>query len=487
MKVLFIYTNIDGFHYDNYHFGLATLVSVTKNLGHDTEVFILTKREDYAIFATKINDFKPDIVGFSSVSSQYMFVKDLAKMAKNILPNIITIAGGVHPTLSPDSLLETNFIDGFLMGESELALEEFLYKIDNGLPYKDTDNFAYVKDGKVIRNKLKKLVEDLDTLPIPDKDIYPYYRHSIKHTRQAPFFFTRGCPYTCTYCMNQSFADLYNRKRNYPRHRSVEPCIQEIEQVVEKYHKEIDYVFIGDDIFGPNFEWRKEFCDQYKERIWNKYNMKFMVLLRVEMCKNEKLLKVLKDAGAFRIFFGVESGDEAQRREVLDRQMTDETIYKAFANCHKNGLETLAVNIIGFPDETEEMIKRTVSLNRSLGMTHSGVNVFYPYRGTPLGDFCFENDLVDLDKFNSFSNERRESVLRFSKERNKMIMKYYNNWDSYVHPFWSQRGFQVRYKKVLRNLGIIDEVKAVYKYILKSNLINYKLPNKIGFRPGRSA
>ena len=67
--------------------------------------------------------------------------------------------------------------------------------------------------------------------------------------------------------MNQSFADLYNRKRNYPRHRSVEPCIQEIEQVVEKYHKEIDHVFIGDDIFGPNFEWRKEFCDQYKERM----------------------------------------------------------------------------------------------------------------------------------------------------------------------------------------------------------------------------
>ena len=82
MKVLYVYTNIDGFHYDNYHFGLATLVSVTKNLGYNTDVFILTKREDYAIFATKINDFKPDIVGFSSVSSQYMFVKDLAKIAK---------------------------------------------------------------------------------------------------------------------------------------------------------------------------------------------------------------------------------------------------------------------------------------------------------------------------------------------------------------------------------------------------------------------
>ncbi len=190
--------------------------------------------------------------------------------------------------------------------------------------------------------------------------------------------------------MNQSFADLYNRKRNFPRYRSVESCIQEIEQIVGKHHEEIDHVYIGDDIFGPNFKWRKDFCTQYKERIYKKYNMGFMVLLRVEMCQKDKLLKVLKDAGALKIFFGVESGDEAQRKEVLDRQMSDETIYTAFANCHKNGLETLAVNIIGFPDETEEMIKKTVALNSSLGMTHSGVNVFYPYRGTPLGDYCLK-------------------------------------------------------------------------------------------------
>tara|TARA_B100000315_G_scaffold253681_1_gene293021 strand:- start:714 stop:1211 length:498 start_codon:yes stop_codon:yes gene_type:complete len=154
MKVLFVYTNIDGFHYDNYHFGLATLVSVTKDLGHDTEVIILTKRDDYANFANTVVGFQPDIVGFSSVSSQYMFVKDLAEMVKNIVPNSITIAGGVHPTLSSDSLLETDFIDGFLMGESELALKDFLYKVDNGLPYKDTDNYAYVENGKVVRNKL---------------------------------------------------------------------------------------------------------------------------------------------------------------------------------------------------------------------------------------------------------------------------------------------------------------------------------------------
>ncbi|SVC73425.1 uncharacterized protein METZ01_LOCUS326279, partial [marine metagenome] len=323
LKVLLVYTNIDGFHFDNYHFGLATLVSVTKNLGHNTKVEILTKRKHYANYEKTINEFQPDIVGFSSVSSQFLFVKDLAKIAKDLLPNVITIAGGVHPTLSPDSLLEADYLDGFLRGECEIALEDFLDRVSNGLPYKETDNFAYVEGDKVITNELKPLVNDLDTLPLPDKDIYPYFENSIKLTTAAPFFFTRGCPYTCTYCMNQSFADLYNRKRNFPRYRSPESCIQEIEYVVEKHSKDISYLSIGDDIFGPNLKWRKEFCTKYKKRIFEKYNIKMMVLLRVEMAQNDETLKILKDAGAFRIFFGVESGDEAQRREVLDRQMTD--------------------------------------------------------------------------------------------------------------------------------------------------------------------
>ena len=479
LKVLLVYTNIDGFHFDNYHFGMATLVSVVKNLGHNCKVEILTKREHFADYTKTINEFQPDLVGFSSVSSQFPFVRDLAKIAKDVRPKVITIAGGVHPTLSPDSLLEADYLDGFLRGECEIALEDFLDRVCNGLPYKETDNFAYVEGDKVITNELKPLVNDLDTLPLPDKEIYPYFENSIKKTTAAPFFFTRGCPYTCTYCMNQSFADLYGRKRNFPRYRSPESCIQEIEKVVEKHHKDIEYLFIGDDIFGPNLKWRKEFCDKYFKRIFEKYKTKFMVLLRVEMCQNEETLQVLKDAGAFRIFFGVESGDEAQRREVLDRKMTDKTIIKAFDNCRKNGLETLAVNIIGFPGETEEMIKTTIKLNRKLKVTSSGVNVFYPYKGTPLGDHCFENDLVDLDRFDNFSNERRESVLKFTKEHEEMIMRYFNNWESLVQPFYTYQGIGLRvlqYRNMLlTKLGIFDISREVYR------------SQKKWFRPGRAS
>ena len=159
--------------------------------------------------------------------------------------------------------------------------------------------------------------------------------------------------------------------------------------------------------------------------------------------------------------------------------MTDKTITTAFDNCHKNGLETLAVNIIGFPGETEEMIKSTVKLNRELKMSSSGVNIFYPYHGTPLGDHCFENDLVDIDKFNNFSMERRESTLKFSKEHEDMIMRYFNNWDNLVYPIYTFPGVKLRVRlfrdAILKQLGIFDFAKDMYRN------------NKKWFRPGNAS
>ena len=116
-------------HYDNYHFGLATLVSVTKNLGHDVQLSLLSNREHYSDYSKIIKEFKPDVVGFSAVSSQFPFCKELAQIAKDNLPNVITIAGGVHPTLSPDSLLDGDSIDGFIRGEAEEAIVDFLINV----------------------------------------------------------------------------------------------------------------------------------------------------------------------------------------------------------------------------------------------------------------------------------------------------------------------------------------------------------------------
>ncbi len=120
---------------------------------------------------------------------------------------------------------------------------------------------------------------------------------------------------------------------------------------------------------------------------------KFMILIRVEMA-NDNFLCMLKDAGCFRIFFGIESGNEKIRNELMGRKMSNEKIINVFDLCHKYGLETLTANVIGVPGESEEMIMDTIKLNRRLRPTISGVNIFYPYKGTVLGDKCFKERVV---------------------------------------------------------------------------------------------
>ena len=451
MNVLFVYPNINGFHYDNYHFGLASLVSITRREKHNVKVVIISEKSEYNHLLDEVESFKPVVIGFSSVSSQFNYVKGMAALIKELFPSITIICGGVHPTINADALLEAENINGFFVGESELSIIEFLNKIEKGESFKETDNFAYVQDGKVVRNKLKNLLEDLDLLPHPDKEIYPY-KKTIMDLGYAPFFFARGCPYMCTYCSNHALAKLYGRKRNYPRFRSSETCILEIEEVMEKYGKLIEFVWIMDDIFGLNNKWREEFCEKYKSRI----KKKFMILIRVEMA-NDSLFDMLRDAGCFRVFFGVESGNEKVRSEIMGRKMSNEEIINAFDLCHKHGLETLAVNIIGVPGESEKEILDTVKLNRRLRPTASGVNIFYPYKGTELGDKCFKEGLVDEERLLNFSNERRETVLRYSKKHKKMLSYYYRNWEILIDPY----NIKQRLVEFLETVGLL-------KFVLKT-------------------
>jgi radical SAM superfamily enzyme YgiQ (UPF0313 family) len=477
MKVLCVYPNINGFHDDSYHFGLASIVSVVRDAGHEVRVMAVTKTEQYDEFVEEVDSFGPAVIGFSSVSSQFGFVRDMAFLVKKTSPSILTVCGGVHPTIYPDALLDSEMLDAFFVGESEHSFLEFIEKVEAGEPYLDSDNLAYVKDGLVTRNKMKPLVENLDELPHPDKEIFPYEK-TVKDLGYAPFFFTRGCPYVCTYCSNQALADIYERARNFPRFRTPESCVSEIEEVIEKYDEHIDYVYIGDDIFGLNTEWRQEFCALYKARV----KKKFRILLRVEMI-NDTLLTMLKDAGCFKIFFGVESGNEEMRREVMQRKMSNKTIIDAFDLCRKYGIETLAVNIIGMPGETEEMIWDTIKLNRRLRPSVSGVNIFYPYLGTELGDKCFEEGLVDADKFPTFSNERRESCLNYPGEYKQMLSYYYDNWDILVYPY----NPKLRAKQVLKMFWLLGTAQKT-KRMLSAQAARFGVGQASdGFRPGAAS
>jgi len=446
MKVLFVYTNINGSHTDCYAPGLASIISMIRLNNHNASMVFVKTEEDYNKVLAEVERFRPHVVGLSSVSSQFNFVCEITNRIKENHPEIITVCGGTHPTIYPGCVLEARSLDDVFVGESENAFVEFLEKLSHGRDYKDTDNLAYAKEGRLVVNRLKPLITDLDSLPIPDKDVYPY-EDNIKKEGLAHFLFSRGCPYLCTYCSNHAIAKVYNMLTNIPRYRSPEKSIVEIEEAVSKF--KIDTVSIMDDIFGLNVEWREEFCEKYKQRI----KIKFYCLLRANVI-DEEFLRLLKDAGCYHVQIGIESGNPYLRNTILNRNMSNEQIVKAFELVKKYKMTANAINMIGLPGETEEMLWDTIRLNRRVKPTLSSVNIFYPYKGTKLGDYCFKEGIVSEYRYPNFSNERRESVLNFSHEHKEKLIRYKNNWEMMVYPY-TPRAFKhcIRRTSAWKHLG----------------------------------
>lgn len=426
MKVLLVITNIGGFHEVPYHFGLSSIFSYIKAKGHNTEIISIRSKNEYDLFEDKVKIFQPNIVGFTSVSSQFNVVKELSIIVKKIDKDVFNVCGGVHPTLYSEDLLSAEHIDVFFVGESEIAFGDFIDKIEKGKDFKDTNNIVYKNNGVIKKNPLNPLVQELDGLPFPVKD--SLFEEFIITNGYAPFFFSRGCPFQCSYCSNHSLAQVYGLSRNYPRYRSVDSCIDEIKDALSKY--KFYTLWIMDDTFGLNKKWREEFCDKYL----NEISLRFCVLLRPNVV-DEELISSLKHAGCFRIMFGVESGNDYVRNQIMNRNITTEQIVHAFGLCKKYNIESCALNIIGVPGETDEMIWDTINLNRKLQPTSSGLNIFYPYKGTQLGDRSFSEGLVDLKMYSKFSNERRDSVLLYPDEHRRRLIYYHQNWEHLVYPY----------------------------------------------------
>ncbi len=400
--VLFVYTNINGFHSDTYSFGIGYLSSVLKKNGFTTALVVVNSKKDYDDVRKAVLEHKPKIVGFTAVSSQFVFISDLARMAKEA-NDCITVCGGVHPTIFPDCICSAPQLDGIFRGECEASFLDFVSAVAGGKDHRLIDNFCYLENGALVKNKLRPREDRLETLPFPDREIYDYQSIIDKTGGTATIMSSRGCPFRCTYCCNHAIARVYGVESNVIRYNSVEKTIAEIEMLKSKY--KFDRLWFIDDLFVLNRAWLDELLSEYKKR----FAIPFMCHIRPNVCTRDMMFK-LKDAGCYRVFIAVESANDHIRNTVMRRGLTKEQIENSFKWAKEAGIETLSVNIIGVPGETEETVLETIEFNKRMNPTIVGVNIFNPYEGTELGDYCREKGLIkDVNARHFF--DRKESKL----------------------------------------------------------------------------
>lgn len=425
MRVYLVYPDIASIHGLPYHPGLASIASFLRAKGHEVKVAYFSDRGREEALASEIAAFGPDIVGFTAVETQFGHVKSLAARIRKACPCPI-VCGGPYVTLAPEVVLESGSpLDAVVIGEGEHAAAEVLDKIASDEEWRGAKNLAYKdsRTGRLVTNPLNQLIAELDRLPYPAIDLFPY-QEIIDRENIAMFHFNRGCPYRCHFCSNVALGRVYGMGANRLRYRSVGSVIDEIRGVLSRYMLRDDtLLYFGDDLFIFDKAWITDFCLRYRREI----DRPFWCTGRSNLL-SEEICKALKGAGCTMLMMSVESGNDYIRNEVMGRGISRETMFRSFELCHRYGINTLASCIIGLPSETPEMIEdsiRTVAQLKSI--SSYGINIFYPYSGTHLRKVCEEKGLMPEGTGKGFV-ERRQTMLNLPDLSAEKLDYYYANW-----------------------------------------------------------
>lgn len=433
MKILFIFTNINTYNNKQYPHGVGALSAVLKKAGHQVNLIYLTKEIGKRKLLRKMAGFSFDLVGISTTTNQWPIVKEFPAWIKEKYQATPIILGGIHPTLAPEEVINTEGVDIICRGEGEMPLLKLVEAMEKGQDYFYIQSLWIKKQvagqAEVIRNPVMPVVENLDTMPFSDRGIIDYqdllFNHSYEgELQEATLMAGRGCPFNCTYCCNSALKDLYPNSQHYVRKRSVDNVIAELKIMIKSYT--IRSFYFEDDTFTLNRQWVEEFCLKYKREI----GLPFKVYVR-PLTFDYQLLRELKEAGLYGVNIGVECGNERFRKEALKRNIANRQLVQIFGWLNQLKIKSLAFIIIGLPDETKEMIAESMDLIKKLKPFLTQISVYYPYPANELHDYCKKNGLLTEKTKTTFF--KGISTIKLDRISQKELKKAYQKFWQLSH------------------------------------------------------
>lgn len=370
----------------NQNVGVMYLAAVLKASGHTCELFVEPLEQD---FFHAVRTYQPDVVGFSVITGAHYWALGMASLIKEMLPKVLVILGGPHPTYFPEVVNEPA-VDVVARGEAELSLSELIRRLEEERDYTDVSGLWVKKDGQIYRNEVAPLVEDLSSLPHPDHKLYlkyPFYREQT----EVPFSTTRGCPFRCSFCYNHVKARLYRGKGRFVRNRRVDDIINEMELARQLYPK-MRSVVLYDDIIGINKEWLAEFCEAYASHI----GLPWFTSIRADLV-DEFVVKHSSKANCFCLSLGVETGDEDLRAKILGKRISNSQYVKAAQLMHDAGIKVRTSNMFFLPGEDIDKAFKTVDINREMKADFAWGYTLQPYPGTDIYDYSVKNGYLPSD------------------------------------------------------------------------------------------
>lgn len=424
--------------------GVGYLSAFLKSHGYNPEILdcissseaTIDKLGDYVrvgLSPDKIRDYlrikKPQVVGISCCfTAFYMDALEIAKIVKEIDPNIKVILGGPHATMDYANIIKEPSIDMIIRGEGEYSLLEYL---DNPGRIDIKSTVIKIND-KIIENEPRPVIENLDLVPFPDYEAInmAFYLGLTKkgllnkflNQRVGSVISSRGCPYKCIFC---STCNVFKKFRG----RSAKNVVDEIGLLIKKY--KVEEIAFHDDCFLASKQRAEEIC---RELISRKIKIRWSVPPGFNVWLADKdMFRLMVKSGLFRVNFPIESGS-SKTIEFMRKPVNLKKTREAIKECNSLGIRTTGAFIIGFPYETEEDIQETENFINTSELDAVSILICQPLKGSDLFEIYQKEGLLKdiperssnfvLTKYNTkyfkaeeLNVKRRQMLQKFSRMR----------------------------------------------------------------------
>jgi len=389
--------------------GLAYLAAVAEQDGHEVAIFDMGLRPEKPLVdeVAEIVAWKPDAIGFTSMTTSYQSVEEAVALLKSAL-GVPTIIGGPHATTLPELTLNNPHFDFLAYGEGEYVFRDWLRQIMAGDTHWDGNRGLWYKDagGHVLDGGERELIPDLDDLPFPARhlfDLKAYPLYAPTGEAMITVLTSRGCPYKCSFCFKGIVGRTY-------RQRSPENIVAELRQIIDQYG--VRNFYFMDDLFTINVKRLDAILDYF---IAQEMNVRWQCLARVDRV-NPQLLAKMYRAGCRQIHFGIESGNE----EILERTAKHidlQQVRQAVEWTEDAGIVSKGYFILGLPGDNEQTMNETIEFAASLSLSQAMFSIATPMPGTELWE-----ELVHRNPDTVYSTDFTKSY-------------YYNSYTSEIAPF----------------------------------------------------
>lgn len=353
--------------------GLMVIGKTMMGHGHDVDYYLYKGKNIF--FNWNIVSY--DLVGFSVYTGNHIEIYEACKELKEM--GIKTAIGGPHASFFYDECKK--HADYVFRGEAVLS-------------------FPNMDDKKIYP------LMDPDLL-IPDREVFYKFSPIHRENRIKNIMTSFGCPFSCSYCYNSLFKEIYPGLK--VRLRSVDSVVEEANKL------DAELIFFQDDFFGFNKKWLEEFKEKWNGRPYH-------AQMRIESLNPEKI-DLLIESGCISATIAIETYNEEYRETVLKRKMKNETIINNCKQLLSAGVKLRTEQMLGLPNTTLEDELNLLKMNCEIRPTIAWTSIFQPYRGTELGEYCVNNGLYAGNNEDVHESFFKNTVLNYSEERKEEITK----------------------------------------------------------------